>query len=461
MIRLTIADIAGITGGALHDVPDPSARLTAFGTCYVSAVRPGGLYVAVPGSSRNGHARAGEAIAAGAVCVLATRPVGVPAVVVPDVARALELLARHVLARTRPTVVAVTGSVGKTTTKDLLAQVLARHDTTRATWGNLNSPTGLCLSVLSTDETTRHLVLEIGAHGPGSVGRLASLVSPRVGIVLNVGSAHLGTFGTREALAETKSELVRALGPDGVAVLNADDPRVAAMARRTPGRTLTFGTRRPADVHATGITLRAARAGFTLHTPGGSAPVALRLLGAHQVHNALAAAAAAHALGMGTGDIAAALSAAEPTASGRLRILQRPDGVTIVDDAYNASAESVRAGIDALVAYAAGRRTVAVLGRMLDLGEWSAAAHTDVGRHVGAAGVQVLVPVGEGDDITALTDAARNGPTPPRIEPVPDPDALLALLDTLLVAGDVVLLKASHEVGLSRAAHLLHTRATR
>ncbi|MFH8738046.1 UDP-N-acetylmuramoyl-tripeptide--D-alanyl-D-alanine ligase [Streptomyces sp. NPDC017964] len=458
MITLTLTEIADATGGTVHDAPDPQMRVTGRSASDSREVGPGGLFVAVAGARVDGHDFVDQAVTTGAACVLATRPVGVPAVVVPDVTAALGRLAQHVLTRTGAQVVALTGSAGKTNTKDLLAQVLTNHGDTVATPGSFNTEIGLPLTVMRAAESTRYLVLEMGARHLGDIAYLTSLTPPQIGVVLNVGSAHVGEFGSREVIATAKGELVESLPPadqGGVAVLNADDELVAAMATRTTAAVVTYGTVESADIRATGINVTAGRASFTLHTPDGSAPVTLRLLGAHQVHNALAVAAAVHALGMDTDRIAQALSAAEPVSAGRLQILERADGVTIINDAFNANSESMRAGLETLTSVAGDRRTVAVLGEMKELGDTAKAAHADVGRLVGELGIDVLVTVGTTDEMTALADAARPA-SPLRIESADDPDVLLPLLNRLLKSGDVVLVKASKSVGLEKFANILH-----
>ncbi|MGW3669267.1 UDP-N-acetylmuramoyl-tripeptide--D-alanyl-D-alanine ligase [Streptomyces sp. NPDC005141] len=458
MITLTLTEIANATGGTLHDAPDPQMRITGRSASDSREVGPGGMFVAVAGARVDGHDFVDQAVATGASCILATRPVGVPAVVVPDVTTALGRLAQHVLTRTGTQIIALTGSAGKTSTKDLLAQVLSRHGETVATPGSFNTEIGLPLTVLRADESTRYLVLEMGARHRGDIAYLASLTPPQIGVVLNVGSAHVGEFGSREAIATAKAELVEALpaaDEGGVAVLNADDKLVAAMATRTTATVLMYGTGEGADIRATDIEVTAGRASFVLHTPDGQAPVQLRLLGTHQVHNALAVAAAVHALGMDTDHIAAALSAAEPVSAGRLQVLERADGVTIINDAFNANPESMRAGLEALTSLAQDRRTVAVLGEMKELGDTAKTAHADVGRLVGDLGIDVLVTVGTTDEMTALAAAAR--PTSPlRIESADDPDVLLPLLNRLLTSGDIVLVKASKSVGLEKFANILH-----
>ncbi|MDX6739197.1 UDP-N-acetylmuramoyl-tripeptide--D-alanyl-D-alanine ligase [Actinocorallia sp. A-T 12471] len=458
MITLTLAEIAEVTGGTLHDVPDPEARVTAPSAVDSRDVVPGGMFVAVGGARVDGHDYVPQAVAAGAVCVLATRPVAAPAVVVDDVIAALGDLARHVLARTSATVVALTGSAGKTTTKDLLAQVLARHGETVATERSFNGELGLPLTVLRADTSTRFLVLEMGARHIGDIAYLTTLTPPKVGIVLNVGSAHVGEFGSQEAIAKAKSELVQALpasGEGGVAVLNADDRLVAAMAEQTTAQILTYGTGDEATIRATDVSQIDGRAAFTLRTPTGTAPVTLQLLGLHQVHNALAVAGAAHAVGMNAADIAQALTEAKPLSAGRLELIERPDGVTIINDAFNANAESMRAALHTLTTLANGRRTIAVLGEMRELGETAKAAHTEIGDLVADLGLDVLITVGTGPNINALTNTTTG--STPRIKNAETPEALLPLLNDLLRPGDTVLIKASRSVGLENFADLLRT----
>jgi len=461
VISLSVSDIVGITGGALHDVPDPAARVTGLAVCDSREAGPGGLFAAIAGERADGHDYAAAAVAAGAVCVLASRPVGVPAVVVGDVTAALGSLAREAIRRAGgATVIGVTGSAGKTTTKDMLAQVLERHGPTVATARSMNTEIGLPLTVLRADESTRYLVLEMGARHVGDIRYLTGLVPPAVGLVINVGSAHLGEFGSRAAIAAAKGELVEAL-PDadggGVAVLNADDELVAAMAGRTAARVLLYGRPARADVRALDIGVGAdGRARFTLSAGRGSAPVALGYLGGHQVSNALGAAAVAYGLGMAVPDIAEALSGARPRASGRLEVTERPDGVTIVNDAFNANPDSVRAALETLAAMAAGRRTVAVLGEMAELGDAAREAHEEAGRLAADLGIDILVAIG-GDGAAALVAAARGRGGRVHVTTVPDPGAALPVLRGLLRPGDIVLAKASHAMHLEELAVALAT----
>jgi UDP-N-acetylmuramoyl-tripeptide--D-alanyl-D-alanine ligase len=448
MITLTLPEIAAITGGTLHDAADPAVPVTGLPVCDSRQAGPGSLFAAITGARADGHDFAGQAFIAGAACVLGTRPVGGPAVVVPDVTEALGRLARYALGQAvGATVIGLTGSAGKTTTKDLLAHVLAGHGPVVATPGSFNTQIGLPLTVLRAEPGTRYLVLEMGARHVGDIRYLTTLTPPQVGIVLNVGSAHLGEFGGREAIAAAKSELVQAL-PDaagGIAVLNADDPLVSAMSARTRARVISYGTGH-ADVRADEITLTGGRASFALVTPSGSAPVSLRHLGVHQVHNALAVAAAGYGLGLPPGAVADALSTAQPSPS-RLQVSDGPDGVTVINDAFNANPESMAAGLRAFTAYSGGRRKVAVLGEMRELGTAADDAHQATGRLAAELGVDVLVVVGDGP-VRHLAEAAAASQPAPAVRTVAGPEALRRELAALVEPGDVVFIKASRSIGL-------------
>src|SRR5579872_5276715 len=349
MIAMTLAQIASACDGV---VTDAAPSLVADGSFVIDsrAAGPGDVFVAVAGERVDGHSFAAAAVAAGAVAVLGTRPVpGVPCVVVPDVVAALAALARHVLSRLPAvTIAGITGSSGKTSTKDLAFQLVSRLGPCVAPAGSFNTEYGLPLTILRCTLDTRYLVLEMSARGIGHIAYLCGIAPPAVGVVLNVGHAHAGEFGSIEAVATAKGELVEALPETGVAILNADDPRVAAMAARTKARVTTFGVP-PAPVRAEDVRLDSlGRARFTLVTPEGSAAVALRVHGAHQVPNALAAAALARELGLPLDQVAAGLSEAEARSRWRMEVTERPDGVTVINDAYNANPESARAAIDAL-----------------------------------------------------------------------------------------------------------------
>lgn len=456
MIPLSLARIAEITGGTLQDTADPAAVVRGPVVIDSRQAAPGCLFAAVRGTRVDGHAFAAAAVAAGAVGVLAARPVPAPAVVVDDVVAALGRLARAVVdALPEVTVVAVTGSSGKTSTKDLLGGLAARLGPTVAPVGSYNNEIGHPLTVLRADAATRYLVLEVSARGLGHIAHLCRIAPPRIGVVLNVGSAHLGEFGDRQAIAQAKGELVEALPADGVAVLNADDPLVAGMAGRTRARVVTYGRASDADVRAVDVTLdEVGRPRFTLRTPEGEAQVALRLHGAHYVTNALAAAAVARELGMDPAATAEALGAVAAVSRWRMEVRERPDGVVVVNDAYNANPESVRAALDTLAVMARGRRAFAVLGQMAELGTESAARHEEVGRHAAEAGVTGLVAVGA-EAAPILSGAAKSGSWDGEALPVPDAAAAVDALRARLRPGDVVLVKGSRVAGLERVAQAL------
>jgi UDP-N-acetylmuramoyl-tripeptide--D-alanyl-D-alanine ligase len=365
MIPLRFDEVAVIVGGQLVDAPDPGQVLRAPPTADSREVTPGGLFACIRGARVDGHDFVEQAVQAGAVLMLASRSVGAPAIVVPDVVEALGALARHVLAQLpHLRVVAVTGSSGKTSTKDLIAQVASAVGPTIAPVGSLNTEVGLPLTALRADLDSRVLVLEMGARGAGHIAYLCRIATPDIGVVLNVGSAHLGEFGSVEAIAAAKGELVEALPSHGIAVLNGDDRLVSAMAERTSASVVRYGLADSVDVQAVDVVEAGGRRGFELRTPEGSAPVMLHLVGGFQVSNALAAATVGRALGLSVTTVAEILSQARPLSRWRMEIDNRRDGATIINDAYNANPESVRAALEALVEVAGDRPTWAVLGEM-------------------------------------------------------------------------------------------------
>ncbi|GII76836.1 UDP-N-acetylmuramoyl-tripeptide--D-alanyl-D-alanine ligase [Sphaerisporangium rufum] len=452
MIPLPLARIAEITSGALAGGADPRAVVRGPVVIDSRAVEPGSLFVAIRGARVDGHDFAGRASGDGAVAVLASRPVDVPCVVVADVVTALaDLAAASVAMLPGTTVIGVTGSAGKTTTKDLLAGLTSRAGATVAPAGNFNNEIGHPLTVLRADSGTRFLVLELSAREEGHIAHLARIAPPRVGVVLNVGTAHLGVFGGREQIAKAKGELVEALPADGAAVLNADDPLVAAMAGRTAARVCWFGRSERARVRAVDERLdERGRPVFTLVTPSGRAGVRLRLHGAHLVPNALAAAAAAYELGIPVATIAEELSAAEPRSRWRMEVTDRADGVTVINDAYNASPDSMWAAFDALGAIGRDRRRFAVIAPMLELGEEADTLNEEAGRAAARAGLTGLWVVG-GEDAVPMARGGKDAP----LTHVPDPAGAAAGLAAVLRPGDVVLVKGPRAAGLERVAEAL------
>jgi UDP-N-acetylmuramoyl-tripeptide--D-alanyl-D-alanine ligase len=456
VISLSLAAIAEITRGVVAGV-SPEATVTGPVVIDSRAVEPGALFVAVRGERADGHDFAAAAVEAGAVAVLAERPLdGVPAIVVDDVVVALGRLARGVADRLpKAIVIGITGSSGKTSTKDLVAQVVGRLGPTVAPAGSFNNEIGHPLTVLRADEETRYLVMEKSARGLGHIAYLTRIAPPRIGVVLNVGTAHIGEFGSRDVVAKAKGELVEALTSDGTAILNADDPLVRTMAARTPAKIVTFGRMPDALVRATDEWLDdQGRARFSLVTPEGTLPVSLRLHGSHAVSNALATAAVAREVGMPLQEIADALSAATTVSRWRMEVSERADGVTVVNDAYNANPESMRAALDALVHMARERRAYAVLGGMAELGASSVAEHEKIGQHVARGGIAGLIAVGE--TAAPMLDGARQvrSWTGESVQ-VDDAGAAMAALSERLRPRDVVLVKGSRVAGLERVAQAL------
>ena len=453
MIPLRLAEIARITGGRMHSAMDGAGADPLVDGPVVTDSREaaaGSLYIARVGETMDGHDFVAAARAQGAVAALTTRPVAdLPCVVVADVQAAFVSLASALVARhAHVVVVGVTGSSGKTTTKDMLLSVLQRHGETVANVGSLNSEVGVPLTICRITSTTAYLVLEMGARGIGHIGYLTRMVPPQIGVVLNVGTAHLGEFGTREAIGRAKAELVQALPAAGFAVLNADDPIVAAMGSQTRAHVIQVGESAEATVRAIDISLDPqGRASFTLVTDQGSAPVALRLHGEHHVGNALAVAAVALTVGMPLDEVAAALGEARPMSRWRMEVHERADGVTIINDAYNANPDSMRAALKALAVMGEGRRTWAVLGEMRELGPGSATDHEALGRLAVHLNVSRVVAVGEGTQPIDL-GVRREGSGGPESSWVPDTEAAYELLRQQLVAGDVVLVKSSRDAGL-------------
>ena len=495
MIEMTIARIADIVGGELADITAEEAastRVTGTVEFDSRAIGPGGLFLALPGARSDGHDFAPAAVASGAAVVLAARPVGVPAIVVsPEpgaadaasgalefdtdgsgaaVLAALAKLAAAVAAELVAdglTIIGVTGSSGKTSTKDLLAAVLEPLGQVIAPPGSFNNELGHPWTVLRATPETDYLILEMSARHPGNIAALAAIAPPQIAVVLNVGTAHLGEFGSREAIASTKAELPQAVPASGVVILNVDDTAVAAMAGKTAARVVRV-SREPGsevDVWAGPVALDdLARPRFTLHANGGEVEVALAVHGDHQVGNALCAAAVALQCGAGLDQVAAALAGAGPVSRHRMQVATRADGVTVINDAYNANPDSMRAGLKALAWMSrqspgdlhGKRRSWAVLGEMAELGDDAITEHDAIGRFAVRLDVSRLIVVGTGRTMNAMHHGAvMEGSWGSESTMVDDADAALALLRAELQPGDVVLVKASNSVGLGALADAL------
>jgi UDP-N-acetylmuramoyl-tripeptide--D-alanyl-D-alanine ligase len=434
-MRMSAGEVAAATGGRLVG-PDVQLDGTSFDS---RSLRPGQLFVALE-AERDGHEFIPAAVRAGAPAYLARRlagrsaePVGASAIVVADTAAALLRLGRFARDRLPDRVVGITGSVGKTSTKDLTAAALGGRWRTAASVRSFNNEQGLPVTLLEAPDDTEAVVLEMGMRGFGQIAELCSVGRPTVGVVTFVAAAHTELVGGIEGVARAKAELVEALPPTGVAVLNADQPLVAAMRSRAAARVLTFGAAPTADVGVRDLTLDdGARARFRVETPWGTVAVRLAVPGAHMAVNAAAAIAAAGVCDVPLGDAAASLEEAR-LSPWRMELSRTSAGAVILNDAYNANPASMRAALETLAALP-GRRRVAVLGVMAEL-DRPERGHQEVANHAVALGIEV-VAVGTG----------LYGP-----DPVDDVAAALGPL----ADGDVVLVKGSRVAGLERVAAVL------
>jgi UDP-N-acetylmuramoyl-tripeptide--D-alanyl-D-alanine ligase len=443
VIPMSLAEIAAAVDGTVVG-GDPDTMVTGAVEFDSRAVGPGGLFAAFVGANADGHEFAAAAVAAGAVGVLGTRPTEAPTVVVADTLAAMGRLARSVVDRLPDlTIVGITGSSGKTSTKDLVVGLLARLGPTVGPPGSFNNELGLPHTVLRADASTRFLVLEMGARGPGHLTYLCEIAPPRVAVVVNVGVAHIGEFGSVEAIGAAKAELVQALPVNGLAVLNADDPMVRAMASQTVATVVLAGEAEDAVVRAEAVSLdERGRASYTLRTPEGTAGVQLGVSGRHHAANSVLAAAVARALGMPLAMLATALGELRLISNRRMDVFDRPDGVTVIDDSYNANPASTAAALHAQAAIGPGRRRVAVLGYLAELGAMEREGHEQVGRLAAELGVDRLVVVGAGaepihDGALAVPDWGGESVV------VSDQDAAVEWLRGELRPGDVVLVKGS------------------
>ncbi|CAH0166852.1 UDP-N-acetylmuramoyl-tripeptide--D-alanyl-D-alanine ligase [Microbacterium oxydans] len=458
MIALSLAEIAEITGGELRLAGTDSAETVVDGVVDTDSrvMEPGSIFVAKPGAETDGHRFVGSAIKGGAVLAIVEHPVDdeVTQIVVADVIDALAELAREVVARVRALgrlrIVGITGSNGKTTTKNFLARILQDDGETVAPINSYNNEVGAPVTMLRVTERTRFLVSEFGAAAPGSIARLAGLVEPDISVVLMVGMAHAGGFGGIEETAKAKAELVAAARPDGTAVLNVDDARVAAMralAESRGMRVVGFGQSSAADIRAHDIEVTAAGTHCVIEARGERYPLHLRVLGAHHITNALAAITAAGVLGVSTADAIARLETVELAERWRMQPMGN-DRVRIINDAYNASPDSMAAALRTLAQITGpGERTVAVLGAMSELGESAGEEHDRIGLLAVRLNIQRIVVVGH-EARRLYLSAVGEGSWDSEAVHLPDQDAAFEYLRTELRDGDRVLVKSSNSVGL-------------
>jgi UDP-N-acetylmuramoyl-tripeptide--D-alanyl-D-alanine ligase len=419
----------------------------------------GEAFFAIRGDRLDGHAFLRDAVGRGAGCLVVDTvpdelPGGVPLVLVDNTTLALGRLGAWHRSRFSIPVAAVTGSNGKTTTKEMMAAVLGALGPVLKPESSFNNQWGLPLTLLKLTAEHRSAALELGTNRPGEIAALAALARPTVATVTTVSSAHTEFLGTLEAIQEEKSALVRAIPAEGAVVLNADDPRVLAMRAASRGRVWTYSVGGPADIRSVGVVDEDPDGvGFTLETPGGRQAVRLRFAGRHNVTNALAAAGVGAALGLGIEDIARGLGAARPV-KGRC-VWRRAGSLAILDDTYNANPVSVRAALETLRASAGPRRRVVVLGDMLELGTITEAAHREMGAAVAASGAAEFVGLGRASRLAV--DAAREGGLAESHHAATFEDTVAHLLKRL-VPGDAVLVKGSRGMRMERVVDALLAR---
>jgi UDP-N-acetylmuramoyl-tripeptide--D-alanyl-D-alanine ligase len=458
MIALTLHELARAVGGQLHLAGSDTDQTVVSGAVDTDSrqMEPGGIFVAKPGEATDGHLFVGAAVAAGAVLAIVEHTVeaAVTQIVVPDAVQALADLAREVVARVRAggqlRIVGITGSNGKTTTKNLLARILQDEGETVAPRASFNNEVGAPLTMLRVTPSTRFLVSEFGASGPGAIAHLAGLVQPDIGVVLMVGMAHAGGFGGIEGTVKAKAELIRALRPGGVAVLNADDGRVASMASIAQERGLAvrwFGTGPSADVRADDIETDAAGTRCTVSVDGVGLPLRLKVLGAHHVMNAIAALTAAAVLGVEASAAIARLETVELAERWRMQPMGS-DRVRIINDAYNASPDSMSAALRTLAQITGpDERTVAVLGAMSELGEYAGEEHDRIGELAVRLRIQRIVVVGA-EARRLFLAAVGEGSWDGEAVFFATADEAYDYLMGELRDGDRVLVKSSNSVGL-------------
>ena len=447
MIDLSVADIAEIVGG--KSFGDSGAIVTAEPFFDSRSAIPGGIFLALEGEQVDGHNFVEEALAKGGVTAFTTRQVGSNCIVVADVLEAISKLGAEVRRRLpKMKVIGITGSQGKTTTKDIARHVLSIAGETIAPSQSFNNDLGVPLTLLRASAKTRFCVLEMGARHEGDIARLVQMAKPDIGVVLVVGTAHIGEFGSREAIARTKSEIVSNLSKDAIAILGTYDEFTPKMASQTPATVMYFGEKTSCDVRATDIDIREGRAHFDLVSKAGREPVALRLIGRHQVPNALAAAAIATALQMPIDKIASGLSTAEIASKWRMEISDI-GSLLLINDSYNANPESMRAALETLRYFAQerGGRAWAFIGKMHELGGNSQRDHQSITAFADQMGIDHVVAVNTPE--YGNTSGAHL-----LVQHVSSFDEALAISKEI-TPGDVILVKGSRAEGLEKLSDAL------
>lgn len=454
MIKLSLAEITQALNGELHG-PDQASSISVTGSVETDSrlVAPGALFFARPGEVTDGHLFVNSAAANGAVAAVVDHQVegNIPQIIVEDVTLALGVLAKFVLARIRESsdlrVIGITGSNGKTTTKNMLREILSRHGETIAPIESYNNEVGAPISILKTDFDTKFLVVELGAGGPGSIAYLADIAKPDFGVLLKVGLAHVGEFGGIEGTAKIKGELATALSNHGLFIGNADDGYIRDMP--TEAKQVWFGTAPDAGYRASDLQLNIHGTSFEMHWPSGETDrITLQILGEHHVMNALAASAVADQLGIPRTSIKSALEEMPLAERWRMQLTNRSDGISIINDAYNASPDSMKAALQTLAQLGkSGRRTIAILGEMAELGSFSREQHDAIGRIVVRLNIDQLVVVGSGAKLIHM-GAEQEGSWGGESKYFDSIAEALDYVRGMLEAGDIVLVKSSKSANL-------------
>jgi UDP-N-acetylmuramoyl-tripeptide--D-alanyl-D-alanine ligase len=453
MITVSAKQLAEILGAELEGEQEVS--VTGSAETDSRLVSEGSIFFAKPGEQADGHDFVADAKSRGAVVAVVEHRVDIDItqLVVANTVDALGVLAAWLIGELKANgklkVVGITGSNGKTTTKNMLRAILSRVGNTIAPIESFNNRVGAPISILKADLSTEFLVVEMGAEGLGTIAYLAKMAQPDVGVILKVGMAHAGEFGGIDVTAKIKGELAEALGAGAQLVLNADDGMVAAMKNRTKAAVKWFGTSSRSEYWASDVSLSKIGTKFCLHWPDGDkSEVQLAILGEHHVMNALAAASVSHLLGASKQQIVSALEAMELAERWRMQRLVRPDGVTIINDSYNASPDSMKAALQTLAQLGRmGTRTVAVLGEMAELGEYSRHEHDAIGRLVVRLNIDQLVVVGDGAKLIHM-GASQEGSWDGESKFFPSIAEALEYLRGILADGDTVLVKSSKSANL-------------
>lgn len=459
MHSLTLGEIARLTGGTLHGAGD--IIITSISTD-TRDIMPGALFGAIVGQRSDGHEFVNDALTSGAVAVLCTRVVDAPCVVVDGVGQidpviaALGAIAAHERAQLHDlNVIGITGSSGKTSTKDLIGQVLSAAAATYCPAGSPNNELGLPLTILNAPHATKNLVLEMGMRGLGHIQYLCEIAKPTIAVVTNVGTAHIGEVGSQLGIANAKAELVESLPADGIAILNADDNYVSAMAQRTSARKFTFGIQNPADVQAVDIDIAEdGTTSFLVKANDEEIKLTLPLIGIHNVSNSLAAIAVGLQVGMSLSQCAAALAKAELKSKWRMERTDLARGIVLINDAYNANPESMKAAITALASFKSGEQTWLVAGGMHELGKNEHEMHLEIGQFARVAGIKNVIVIGQ------LAKPIADGFGQSAVW-VPDQNVAADYIEKNISDNSVVLVKASRSESLEVLAQELVSRIGR